>query len=230
VRLIFCIIFVSFSCFAFGDGNHTVTIRFTPKYNYKPVVFENEYYQLSTGDSIVCDVLRYYITGIKLLSNGGNEFAEQDSYHLVDHSNEATTTITLNVPDNILWTQIQFNLGIDSATNTAGALTGDLDPIKGMYWAWQSGYINFKLEGRSSACPTRKNEFSFHLGGYLPPGYAIQQINRSLTRMNEIDITFHLDKFLQGIDLEKQNSIMIPGREAVELAKKAAEAFMITTP
>jgi hypothetical protein len=51
--------------------------------------------------------------------------------------------------------KITFSAGIDSLTSTAGIQKGVIDPINGMYWAWQSGYVNFKIEGKSSSCPTR---------------------------------------------------------------------------
>ena len=58
---------------------------------------------------------------------------------------------------------------------------GDLDPTKGMYWAWQSGYINFKMEGSCSQCLATKNNFEFHLGGYQQPFYAMQTIELNTT-------------------------------------------------
>ena len=72
--------------------------------------------------------------------------------------------------------KIKFNLGIDSLTNVSGVMGGDLDPTKGMYWTWQSGYINFKMEGSSAVCPTRNHEFQFHIGGYQDPFYAMQTL------------------------------------------------------
>ena len=69
-----------------------------------------------------------------------------------------------------------FYLGVDSLTNSNGAMGGDLDPTKGMYWTWQSGYINVKIEGKYSGCNTRNNKFQFHLGGYQNPFQTIQKI------------------------------------------------------
>ena len=44
-------------------------------------------------------------------------------------------------------------------------MDGDLDPVHGMYWTWQSGYIQFKLEGllRDSA---GERKLELHLGGF----------------------------------------------------------------
>ena len=38
---------------------------------------------------------------------------------------------------------IQFLMGMDSADQNRGAQTGALDPVKGMFWTWNSGYHEF---------------------------------------------------------------------------------------
>lgn len=89
----------------------------------------------------------------------------------------------------------RFQVSIDSATNSAGALGGDLDPTKGMYWTWQNGYINFKLEGKTSKSTARNHSFEFHIGGYASPFATIQTITFN-TKWEEVQI--HID-----IDIEK---------------------------
>ena len=100
--------------------------------------------------------------------------------HLIDVFEVDTLKINFKKLDFKKIKMIQFNIGIDSLTNVSGALGGDLDPQKGMYWAWQSGYINTKIEGRSPHCKNRKNAFQFHIGGYLQPFYAIRRVEMPL--------------------------------------------------
>jgi hypothetical protein len=45
--------------------------------------------------------------------------------------------LSFDLPTYLKYDQIQFQLGIDSLTNVSGAMGGDLDPTKGMYWTWQ---------------------------------------------------------------------------------------------
>ncbi len=210
-------------------GIRILNIHFTQVYDKKPIMPEEGYYRLPTGDSIAFDILKYYIGNIGLYHADKLIYKETDSYHLIDHSDESTTTITLKVPDEACTTLV-FNLGVDSSTNVSGAMGGDLDPGKGMYWAWQSGYINFKLEGRSSACRTRKNEFAFHLGGYMQPGYAVQTVTLPVSVTEKIDIVIDLAEFIGAINLSEENSVMIPGQNAVKLARKAAQTFKIAQP
>jgi hypothetical protein len=94
-----------------------------------------------------------------------------------------------------------------------------------MYWAWQSGYINFKIEGTCNKVPARNHEFQYHVGGYAGKDKAIQKVTTIIEASNEQTIYIQLDKFLSGIDMSQQYSIMIPGKEAVQLAKKFAGCF-----
>jgi hypothetical protein len=128
---------------------------------------------------------------------------------LVDLSVTPSLALGLDVPKTLPFNRLKCNLGIDSLTNEAGAMGGDLDPTKGMYWAWQSGYVNFKMEGKSPICPTWKHKFQLHLGGYLAPFNALQT----------------LDFKVKNIDLKQQHTFMTPDENSVAFAKKASQCF-----
>jgi hypothetical protein len=104
---------------------------------------------------------------------------------------------------------------------------GDLDPTKGMYWTWQSGYINLKLEGKSKQVPGGNNVFQFHLGGYAAPFATAQEVRLETTNDDIVTIQADVQRLLEGINLGQQNSIMMPGKEAVILSQKAAAMFNI---
>lgn len=224
MRLLF-FLFTCFLSYSSIGGERLVTIRFVPEYGHEPVALSGEYYRTAGGDSVIFDVLKFYISGVVLYNGKDVVYKEPQSYHLLNEEIQAMS-ISLQVPDGVHYDHVGFHIGIDSVTNTSGALDGDLDPAKGMYWAWQSGYINLKLEGRSSACATRNHEFSFHLGGYLAPGYALQTLKLPATG-NNIRVSIQLDAFLQSINLSKENAVMIPGNEAVVLAEKMARTFAV---
>jgi len=96
-----------------------------------------------------------------------------------------------------------------------------------MYWAWQSGYINFKLEGNSSLCPTREHEFQFHLGGYMFPFASMQEITLNVQASKQIHINVDIEEFMKQIDLTKQNQIMTPSFEAQDIITKAFSIFKV---
>ena len=183
----------------------------------------DKFYKLKSGDSVKIETLSFYISGIELLNSGVSVWKEKNSFHLIDVSKKNA----INIPSNIKYDHIKFNLGIDSVTNVSGAMGGDLDPTKGMYWTWQSGYINFKLEGNSNLCATKKSEFQFHLGGYQYPANSLQTIQLSTKENQNINIVLDLEKVFSQINLSKQNHIMMPGKEAVSISKNIAHLFSI---
>ena len=137
---------------------------------------EKNYFLPLLNDSIKIETLKFYISDFELLENKKIIYSDKKRYHLLDFENENSMNILTSKITIGNYNVAKFMLGIDSATNVSGAMGGDLDPTKGMYWTWQSGYINIKLEGKSKVCRTRNHEFQFHIGGYLPPHKTIQEI------------------------------------------------------
>ncbi len=212
---------------AFGQSKQQLQIAI----NYRDVPLQlGKNYALPQGDSVQFSMLRFYLSSIVFYQNDTAVWSEKNSFHLVNYVDNQSLALNFDMPQNLQFNRVKCNLGIDSLTNEAGVLGGDLDPLKGMYWAWQSGYINAKIEGKSKQCPTRKNEFQFHLGGYLAPFYAMQQLDFKLPKTSS-SLTLRLDLalFLEKIDLQKQHNIMSPSAEAVKLATRLAACFQMNT-
>lgn len=206
-------------------GQHNPTLHVNHLVNNKTLILNENY--LVEKDTIQIQTLKYYISEICFLLHNKIVWKEKNSYHLVDEENIQTKNISLNrFPTNIQFDAIQLNIGIDSKTNADGIKGDDLDPTKGMYWTWQNGYINFKIEGKSSVCKTRNNQFQFHIGGYQFPFATMQTITLPCTK-NDIFVDVHLEKIFKKIDLKNQNQIMQPCNEAVILSQKLATIFSI---
>jgi hypothetical protein len=196
-------------------------------YNSKLVVLEDTTYQLKSNHQIKFETFKFYLSNITLFRNNLPIWKEDESFHLIDAENVDSNNLCLIIPDDLAFDAIQFNLGIDSNTNVAGALGGDLDPTKGMYWTWQNGYINLKLQGTSNLCNTQKNEFEFHLGGYLPPFNNVQRVKLMISNPAQFAIVFNLEQFVNQLDLQNVNHIMSPSQLAVEHAQLASKCFSI---
>jgi hypothetical protein len=110
--------------------------------------------------------------------------------------------------------------------NTTGAHSGALDPSNGMYWSWQSGYINFKIEGVSPSCMTRKNKFQFHIGGYQNPHNTLRNFTINLNKQN-LELNLNLEKFFEFTKLSNENQVLIPGSNADQLATVFYNAFSV---
>lgn len=201
-------------------GQEGRSIRFEATLGENPVQLGVNY-PLAGVDSLTFEALRFYVSSVKLLNDGKEVWAEKDSYHLLDAS--IPKSMEIRIPTNSSANELVFLLGTDSLTNVSGAMGGDLDPSKGMYWAWNSGYINFKLEGTSPACNTRNHEFEFHLGGYVYPNATVQEVRLPLSPSSVIKIDLAL--FFKQVDLKSVNHIMSPSSKAVELAKLASGIF-----
>lgn len=193
---------------------------FTAVYNGQAVTADSD---LSSVTKMKINVFRFYISSLELLQDNKIVFREKNSYHLIDLLDCSRNSFDIKYTGN--FNEIHFCLGIDSLTNVSGALGGDLDPMHGMYWTWQSGYINFKLEGVSNESPARLNEFQLHLGGYSAPYNAMQQVVLKVKPEPILSIGFDLSTFLSQINLQTSHHIMSPSLEAVRISRAAAASF-----
>ena len=201
-------------------------VQFIPVLQSKPLMLDS-IYQLSEQHTLQISTFKFYISNIVLYKEGKLVYQEKNNYYLLNYEQAQTMQLKFTSTPKSDYDEIRFNLGLDSITNVSGAMGGDLDPTKGMYWTWQNGYINVKLEGTSNLSTARKNEFQFHLGGYLQPHISLQNIRVSLKPQSAIRIAVDLNHFLEGIDFARQHHLMLPGQEAVRLSKLLAESFYI---
>jgi len=153
-------------------------IKFEAKVDTLPFVFGQNYTN-ANGDTFKLTTFKYYISNIKLTKTDNSVYTQPESYYLVDHSNAASTVLTLtNVPEGS-YKSISFMLGVDSARNNSGAQTGALDPTKGMFWTWNSGYIFIKVEGTSPQSGSFAKGVTYHIGGYGGPDKTQRNFNLS---------------------------------------------------
>lgn len=201
------------------------SLFFDIEFKWKSEYLELNKNYVSHKDTLQVNLVKFYISGIEINYTDGTIFKEKESYHLINV--EHFKSFPISKKENKEISKISFNIGIDSATSVSGALSADLDIQNGMYWAWQSGYINMKIEGKSNSCKTRKNAFQFHVGGYLKPNYALRKINIICNNKNQIDLVMDLSRLFEEINLSKTNSIMIPGKEAMNIADLSTKIFTI---
>lgn len=226
-KTIFMFFFIWFINAVSAQTSNVITIVFTPSYGSMDLMLEDSIFHTNDSNNLKIETLKFYISHIQFLKKGVVVLEEQNSFHLIDASRKKSLSINIHNNQNIVFDQLKFNLGIDSICNVSGAMGGDLDPTKGMYWTWQSGYINFKLEGKSKMCATRNNEFQFHLGGYQQPFYNLQTMIFSVNEIKRIQVIVDVKEIINQIDLSVHNHIMSPNKEAVMISAKIPEAFSI---
>lgn len=213
-------------------------ISFQAKINNENLILNKKYSLTNLNDSLEVSNLKIYISNIMLYKKEKKVFELPKKHFLLDFQNSQTlilsnlyfkketkTRFDKTRFDKIEFDEIRFNVGIDSLTNVSGAFGADLDPINGMYWAWQSGYINFKIEGTCGLCNTRNSRFQYHIGGYSQKQNALQNLSFRTVKKN-ISVVINLDNFFDKNSLSSCE-LMTPSQSAVEIAKKFAASFSV---
>lgn len=116
-----------------------------------------------------------------------------------------------------------LKLGVDSNLNALGVHRGDLDPLQGMYWSWQSGYIHFKLEGEWEQ-DGKMQPFVFHIGGFNSAEsgpFELLQLNE----INQLQYGFDVAPALNWAYQQKLNRIMSPGNKANAFGAELLKGF-----
>jgi len=199
-----------------------VALRVVPMFGSERLVLDERPYITATGDTVTVSTFRCYLTQVVLEFADGTHYTEPDSYHLLDAEKEESWLIVLaNVPDKRI-RSLSLSIGVDSAASVSGALGGDLDPILGMYWAWNSGYINAKIEGNSPRCQSAKHAFEFHIGGFMPPFQTLRRISLPVDTGVASGATLSLEAdiatWFVGTDLATTSSVLVPGKAAAVMA------------
>lgn len=210
----------------FSVAQQPLTIQFKALFGAQTLILNDSNYTITKG-RVRIETLKFYISSIQLLNQNKIVYQEKLSFHLIDISDSSQQSLTLIIPKNTNYTNLKFNLGIDSITNTSGAMGGDLDPTKGMYWTWQSGYINFKFEGTSDFSKHPKKEFQYHIGGYQNPFATIQTINLEIFPNKKLLVGIDTKQALESIQICSTDHIMSPTLEAVKISKALKQCFKI---
>ncbi|TDH27921.1 hypothetical protein EXU57_05495 [Segetibacter sp. 3557_3] len=140
----------------------------------KTVMQPGTTYQNSFGEPYTVSMFKYYISNIKLQAQSGNWANVDGVYHLVDEADSSSKSFEINVPEGV-YTRISFIIGVDSIRNVSGTQAGDLDPLKGMFWTWNTGYVMAKLEGTSPLSTAPNQNLTLHAGGFRTGENTIRQ-------------------------------------------------------
>jgi hypothetical protein len=199
--LFFSAVFLASTVWAQGEKSENMNIELT--FQGASVVLDEELTLFESGP-IEISTLKLYL--------GVGESVSDLQYHLIDLADPASLVIQVPKAPFLL-----VSLGVDSTTQVSGAYGGALDPMNDMYWSWQSGYINFKIEGEFGDYDRGEQEFSYHLGGYQYPSNSYNVRSIRTGHQGEIKLELALDEFFKTARLKELLHVMSPGKEAREL-------------
>ena len=203
------------------SAQESLNIIFQPKFETENLAINKTY--LLENDTLNISNFKCYITDLKYYENDSLVYTSLKKAYLIDATDSSTYYITES--KFFTFDEIRFNIGVDSLTNVSGVYEGNLDPAKGMYWTWQSGYINFKLEGTSSRCPARKHKFYWHIGGYLSPFQSLRKVSSKFEKNQSKKINIQLDQLFTEIDVSEVHHVMSPNENAALIADKLPKLF-----
>ena len=107
--------------------------------------------------------------------------------------------------------KISLLFGVDSAIQVGGVGTGALDPLRGMYWTWQTGYVQWKMEGAIRVDGV-ESPLELHLGGFDGATKAQAMLSDYLVypTTNSVIAQWDLSPFIAQILDQKKYGVMSP--------------------
>lgn len=205
-----------------------MTLHFQNRFGNEILVPEQSY--LLNGDSLTIHRFKYYISHIQLMDEQEKKVKLPVQYYLIDAADSNSSMIQLNIPVG-KYQSIHFLLGVDSVRNVSGVQTGALDPLHGMFWTWNSGYIMAKLEGTATSSQIAGKQFTYHIGGFRSTNNTARNISLPLSSsVHSVTIIADAKKWFDGsyeLSIAKEPVCHSPGALAVRIANNYAHMFSI---
>ncbi|MGI4865930.1 MAG: MbnP family protein [Janthinobacterium lividum] len=176
-------------------------LELEPTVGQAPLVLNTGMYPNGNGEQFTISTFKYYLSNVTLQRRDGTHYTVPDGYFLVDAAQSASQHIALKDVPAGEYTGLSFVVGVDSARNVAGAQTGALDPVNGMFWDWNSGYVFVRLEGTSPASATGRLRFA--IMGFQKPYNALRTVAPSFGGATVTVSSDHEPEIHLNVDAQK---------------------------
>ncbi len=223
--------------------DHNIVLRFKPVVQFDSVEmkFDTVTYKNVFKEPFKVKAFKFYIHNIELINTDSNKVYRvgDNKYYLVDFADANSIKLKLAVLP-YKYNRIAFTLGVDSARNVSGAQTDALDPAKGMFWTWNTGYIMAKLEGTSPASTAPANMFEYHIGGFTQAQSVIKKVtllfpfgenvDMKSGKTTEINVTADVYDWFNNphdIRISANAAVMTPGTLAQQIADNYSKMFTV---
>ena len=198
-------------------------LHFKPKFGSE-VLELNKPYVLGS-DTLTFHHIKFYITNVSLQDSNQKPLNDTINSYLIDL--EIRKTIHIKIQESQSIRQLKFSFGTDSLTNEDGAKGGDLDPMHGMYWTWQTGYINLKCDGIISNETKRNHSMNFHIGGYKFPYNSIQYLSFPVNNKKFAEIEIDFKQIIEANVREQNYTVMSPGKKSQRMAHSIKKSIQL---
>jgi len=217
------------------SGKPLLTIQIEPMVgakNWSPV----ETYTNAVGESFSIDKCLFYLSNFEWQSTSGKWNKIPNSYFLINITDSSSLQIQLPIQSKAI-KGLRYLIGIDSAKNVSGIQQGVLDPARGMFWTWNTGYVMAKLEGTSAVSTMPGKKFTYHIGGYAGEQNVNKQvelvIDNNTISQQKLFVQADLLKWFNGeipLSIATHPICHVPGKLAKQIANNYQFQFRIKQP
>ena len=192
-----------------AEGQSAVVVHHQVKLGEVPVLL-GEWQKSDSNVSVRIDKLRWYVS----LPTAGKKGSKA---WLLDLADSASLDQQMSRPVN---NKISLLFGIDSAIQVGGVGTGALDPLRGMYWTWQTGYVQWKMEGAIRVDGV-ESPLELHLGGFDGATKSQSMLSDYLIypTTNSVIAQWDISPFLAEVVRRKKFGVMSPSPIAREYCR-----------
>ena len=173
-------------------------------------VLLGEWQKSDSNVSVRIDKLRWYVSLPPAGKKGSKAW-------LLDLADSASLDQQMSRPVN---NKISLLFGIDSALQVGGVGTGALDPLRGMYWTWQTGYVQWKMEG-AIRVDGLVSPLELHLGGFDGATKSQSMLSDYVIypTTNSVIAQWDISPFLAEVVRRKKFGVMSPSPIAREYCR-----------
>jgi hypothetical protein len=192
-----------------AEGQSAVVVHHQVKLGEVQVLL-GEWQKADSNVSVRIDKLRWYLS----LPTAGEKGSKA---WLLDLADSASLDQQMSRPVN---NKISLLFGIDSAIQVGGVGTGALDPLRGMYWTWQTGYVQWKIEG-AIRVDGLESPLELHLGGFDGATKSQSMLSDYLIypTTNSVIAEWDISPFLAEVVRRKKFGVMSPSPIAREYCR-----------
>jgi len=224
-----------------NQSKSDLILHFTATVDGEPLRFRKNYTN-AFNESFAVEKFKFYFGKARLIDQNAHQESPLggDDYALIDFTDSTSCSLKLSFRPG-KYNAIQFLLGVDSIDNVSGAQTGALDPSKGMFWTWNSGYVMAKLEGSSPQSNQPAHTIAYHIGGFRQPDNTARIINLLFPDKSDLEtkasqthvlfITADLKYWFDGknpLHIKEIPTCTTPGKLARSISDNYAGMFSIS--
>lgn len=217
--------------------SQSVTLTLTHEVNHQPMR-ANKVYYTAQGDTFTITKFKYYLSNFSFTDENERVLQLSPEYFLVSDDSAASKKIVLTGLPLGRYKAVSFMIGVDSIMNCTGAQSGALDPVYGMFWTWNSGYIMAKLEGTSPASRLPGHALQFHIGGYRGAHQSQRMVQLKVPFAVTAENTAHINLVADAatwfsgpnpIRFSETAGFMAPGTVGDRIADNYSHMFSVKT-